>query len=122
MPPNIQLVTGKQPKTLGELKPIMEYVEEELGQLLATIHAGQEGAAIDYDNKSMHGRILDHVGMEVSDIAQVTALGFPKSDPEAPLVEIGMGYTLMPQSQSSLQSGTTSQVSPTSWTTWKRTT
>ena len=51
--PNIQLVTGQQPKTLGELKPIMEYVEEELGQLLATIHAGQEGAAIDYDNKSM---------------------------------------------------------------------
>jgi acetyl-CoA decarbonylase/synthase complex subunit alpha len=89
--PNIQLVTGKQPKTLGDLKPIMEYVEEELGQLLATIHAGQEGAAIDYDNKSMLAGILDHVGMEVSDIAQVTALGFPKSDPDVPLVEVGMG-------------------------------
>ncbi len=89
--PNIQLVTGKQPKTLGELKPIMEYVEEELGQLLATIHAGQEGAAIDYDNKAMLAGILDHVGMEVSDIAQVTALGFPKSDPDVPLVEVGMG-------------------------------
>ncbi|MDD2339865.1 MAG: CO dehydrogenase/acetyl-CoA synthase complex subunit alpha [Methanosarcina sp.] len=89
--PNIQLVTGRQPKTLGDLKPIMEYVEEELGQLLATIHAGQEGAAIDYDNKAMLAGILDHVGMEVSDIAQVTALGFPKSDPDAPLVEVGMG-------------------------------
>lgn len=89
--PNIQLVTGMQPKTLGELKPAMEYVEEELGQLLATVHAGQEGAAIDYDNKAMLAGILDHVGMEVSDIAQVTALGFPKSDPEAPLVEVGMG-------------------------------
>jgi len=89
--PNIQLVTGQQPTTLGDLKPIMEYVEEELGQLLATIHAGQEGAAIDYDNKSMVAGLLDHVGMEVSDIAQVTALGFPKSDPEAPLVEVGMG-------------------------------
>jgi acetyl-CoA decarbonylase/synthase complex subunit alpha len=89
--PNIQLVTGQQPKTLGDLKPIMEYVEEEVGQLLATIHAGQEGAAIDYDNKSMLAGILDHVGMEVSDIAQVTALGFPKSDPDVPLVEIGMG-------------------------------
>ncbi|ALK05317.1 MAG: acetyl-CoA decarbonylase/synthase complex subunit alpha [Methanosarcina sp. 795] len=89
--PNIQLVTGRQPKTLGDLKPIMEYVEEELGQLLATVHAGQEGAAIDYDNKAMLAGALDHVGMEVSDIAQVTALGFPKSDPEAPLVEIGIG-------------------------------
>ena len=89
--PNVQLITGRQPKTLGELKPIMEYVEEELGQLLATIHAGQEGAAIDYDNKAMLAGILDHVGMEVSDIAQVTALGFPKSDPDVPLVEVGMG-------------------------------
>ncbi|MDD3317335.1 MAG: CO dehydrogenase/acetyl-CoA synthase complex subunit alpha [Methanosarcina sp.] len=89
--PNIQLVTGRQPKTLGELKPIMEYVEEEVGQLLATVHAGQEAAAIDYDNKAMMAGYLDHVGMEVSDIAQVTALGFPKSDPEAPLVEVGMG-------------------------------
>ncbi|MGB9929393.1 MAG: CO dehydrogenase/acetyl-CoA synthase complex subunit alpha [Methanosarcina sp.] len=89
--PNIQLVTGQQPKTLGDLKPVMEYVEEELGQLLATIHAGQEGAAIDFDNKAMFAGMLDHVGMEVSDMAQVTALGFPKSDPEAPLVEIGMG-------------------------------
>ena len=89
--PNIQLVTGEQPKVLGDLKPVMEYIEEELGQLLATIHAGQEGAAIDYDNKSMLAGILDHVGMEISDIAQVTALGFPKSDPEAPLVEIGIG-------------------------------
>ena len=35
--------------------------------------------------------ILDHVGMEVSDIAQVTALGFPKSDPDVPLVEVGIG-------------------------------
>ena len=89
--PNIQLVTGQQPKTLGDLKPIMEYVEEEVGQLLATIHAGQEAAAIDYDNKSMLAGILDHVGMEVSDIAQVTALGFPKSDPDVPLVEVGIG-------------------------------
>ena len=79
--PNIQLVTGKQPKTLGELKPIMEYVEEELGQLLATIHAGQEGAAIDYDNKSMMAGYLDHVGMEISDIAQVTALRLPEVRP-----------------------------------------
>lgn len=89
--PNIQLVTGLQPKTLGDLKPVMEYVEEELGQMLATIHAGQEGAAIDYDNKSMLAGVLDHVGMEVSDVAQVTALGFPKSDPDVPLVEVGMG-------------------------------
>ena len=29
--------------------------------------------------------------MEVSDIAQISAYDFPKADPEAPLIEIGMG-------------------------------
>ena len=89
--PNTQAVTGIKPETLGDLEEVMDYVEEQLTQLLATIHAGQEGAAIDFESKILHGGMLDHVGMEVSDLAQVSCLGMPKSDPEAPLVEIGMG-------------------------------
>ncbi|MDI3486292.1 MAG: anaerobic carbon-monoxide dehydrogenase, complex subunit alpha, partial [Methanolobus sp.] len=89
--PNTQAVTGIKPETLGDLEEVMDYVEEQLTQLLATIHAGQEGAAIDFESKILHGGMLDHVGMEVSDLAQISCLGMPKSDPEAPLVEIGMG-------------------------------
>jgi acetyl-CoA decarbonylase/synthase complex subunit alpha len=89
--PNTQAVTGIKPETLGDLEEVMDYVEEQLTQLLATIHAGQEGAAMDFESKVMHGGMLDHVGMEVSDIAQISCLGMPKSDPEAPLAEIGMG-------------------------------
>jgi acetyl-CoA decarbonylase/synthase alpha subunit (EC 1.2.99.2) len=89
--PNTQAVTGIKPETLGDLEEVMDYVEEQINQLLATIHAGQEGAAIDFESKILHGGMLDHVGMEVSDLAQVSCLGMPKSDPEAPLVEIGMG-------------------------------
>ncbi len=89
--PNIQTVTGIEPKTLGDLEPAIEYVEEQLTQLLATVHMGQEGAAIDFESKALHGGMLDHVGMEISDLAQISCLGMPKSDPEAPLAEIGMG-------------------------------
>jgi acetyl-CoA decarbonylase/synthase complex subunit alpha len=89
--PNVTICTGYSPKTLGECRAPMEYVEEELTQLLATIHAGQESAEIDYDSKALFSGSLDHVGMEISDIAQISAYDFPKADPEAPLIEIGMG-------------------------------
>lgn len=89
--PNVQTVTGIEPKTLGDLEAAIEYVEEQLTQLLATIHMGQEGAAIDFESKALHGGMLDHVGMEISDLAQISCLGMPKSDPDAPLAEIGMG-------------------------------
>ncbi len=89
--PNVQLVTGIEPKTLGDLEPALDYVEEQLVQLLATVHAGQEGEAIDFESKALHGGMLDHVGMEVSDIAQIACLAMPKAEEGAPLAEIGMG-------------------------------
>jgi len=39
----------------------------------------------------MHVGMIDHVGMEVGDIAQISTLGYPKADPEAPLVKLGIG-------------------------------
>jgi len=89
--PNTQAVTGIKPETLGDLEDVMDYVEEQVNQLLATIHAGQEGAAIDFESKILHGGMLDHVGMEVSDLAQMSCLGMPKAETDTPLVEIGMG-------------------------------
>lgn len=89
--PVTQTVTGYRPETLGDLEPVLDYVEEQLTQLLATIHMGQEGATIDFESKALHGGMIDHVGMEVSDVAQISCLGMPKSDAEAPLAEIGMG-------------------------------
>jgi acetyl-CoA decarbonylase/synthase complex subunit alpha len=34
---------------------------------------------------------MDQVGMEVADIAQISVLDLPKADPNAPLVEMGIG-------------------------------
>ncbi len=35
--------------------------------------------------------MVDQVGMEVADIAQISTLNFPKAEPEAPLIQMGIG-------------------------------
>ncbi|AEH60993.1 CO dehydrogenase/acetyl-CoA synthase complex, epsilon subunit [Methanosalsum zhilinae DSM 4017] len=89
--PIIQLVTGSQPETLGDLEKALDYVEEQLTQLLATIQVGQEGASIDFESKALHGGMIDHVGMEVSDVAQISCLNMPKSEENTSFSELGMG-------------------------------
>ncbi|MEM3427652.1 MAG: CO dehydrogenase/acetyl-CoA synthase complex subunit alpha [Nitrososphaerales archaeon] len=89
--PVTRLVCGIKPKKLGDLEEVLSYLEREIVQLLAATHTGQEGDNIDFESKVFHAGMIDQVGMEVADIAQISALGYPKADPEAPLVELGMG-------------------------------
>ncbi|MBS7654253.1 CO dehydrogenase/acetyl-CoA synthase complex subunit epsilon [Candidatus Bathyarchaeota archaeon] len=89
--PVTRLVCGVKPKTLSDLEDVLNYVERELTRLLSATHTGQEESNIDFESKVFHAGMIDQVGMEVADIAQVSALGFPKADPEAPLAEIGFG-------------------------------
>ena len=89
--PNIRLVTGIKPRTLGDLEDALDYVETEVARLLACCHIGMEGNNLDFESKVFHAGMLDHVAMEIADIAQTALLGFPKADPEAPLVDIGLG-------------------------------
>ncbi len=89
--PNIRLVCGTKPETLGDLRGILNYVEEEIVQATNALHTGQEGEYIDFESKALNVGMLDHVGMEVADIAQIAAYDMPRGDPEAPLVDTGMG-------------------------------
>ncbi len=89
--PITRLVTGVKPRTLRDLKIVLEYVERQIVQTIASVHTGQEGDWIDYESKVLHLGMLDHVAMEVADVVQVVTLGFPKADPEAPLVDLGIG-------------------------------
>ena len=89
--PIIRLVCGFKPKILGDLEEALDYCENQITSLLSATHTGQEGNNIDFESKVLHVGMIDHVGMEVADIAQVAALGFPKADPEAPLVDLGYG-------------------------------
>ncbi len=89
--PIIRLVCGIKPETLGDLEEALDYAEQQITQALAVAHTGQEGHNLDFESKAFHVGMIDHVGMEVGDIAQVSTLNFPKADPEAPLVQMGIG-------------------------------
>ncbi len=89
--PVTRLVTGIRPKTLGDLEDVLDYLETEITHLLSATHTGQEGSNLDFESKVLHAGMIDQVGMEIADMAQISAYGFPKADPEAPLVDIGLG-------------------------------
>jgi len=89
--PVTRLVTGIKPETLGDLVEVLEYAEEQITQSIAVAHTGQEGNNLDFESKAFHVGMVDHVGMEVGDIIQTSTLGFPKAEPEAPLVALGIG-------------------------------
>ena len=87
--PVTQLVCGIRPKTLKDLEDAIDWAEEQVTHCLSATHTGQEGNNIDFESKAFHAGMADQVGMEVADIAQISVFGFPKADPEAPLVELG---------------------------------
>ncbi|MFX0066520.1 MAG: CO dehydrogenase/acetyl-CoA synthase complex subunit alpha [Candidatus Hermodarchaeota archaeon] len=90
--PNTRLVTGLKVTTLRDLQDVLDYCNNEIVNVLAAAHTGQEGSYLDFESKSLHVSMIDHVAMEVADIAQVAAIAsFPKAAPDAPLVEIGLG-------------------------------
>jgi acetyl-CoA decarbonylase/synthase complex subunit alpha len=89
--PLTRLVCGIKPVKLGDFEEVLDYCEKQLTQLLSVTHTGQEGNNLDFESKVFHAGMIDHVGMEVADIAQISALGFPKSDPEASLADLGLG-------------------------------
>ncbi len=89
--PLTRLIHGSRPTTLADLLPALEYGERELMGLLSSTHTGQEGNHLDFESKSLHISMIDHMFMEIADLAQVVALPYPKGDADAPLIDIGMG-------------------------------
>jgi len=89
--PLIRLVCGVKPETIGDLEEVLDYLENQLTQLLAVTHTGQEGSSLDFESKVFHAGMIDQVAMELADIAQISAFGFPKAEEETPLIELGMG-------------------------------
>jgi acetyl-CoA decarbonylase/synthase complex subunit alpha len=89
--PVTRLVCGIRPQKLKDLEDALDYCEEQVTHLLSATHTGQEGSNIDFESKVLHAGMVDQVGMEVADLAQISVLGFPKADPEAPLTDLGFG-------------------------------
>jgi len=89
--PVMRLVCGVKPVRLGDLETVLDYCENQVTQLLSVAHTGQEADPLDFESKVFHAGMIDQVGMEAADIAQISAFGYPKADPEAPLTDLGMG-------------------------------
>jgi len=81
--PLTRLITGIKPKRLSDFIPVLDYVEEQIAQVMDSIHTGQEGSNIDYESKAFHVGMLDSLGKEVADIVQIVAFDMPKGDPDA---------------------------------------
>ena len=89
--PLIRLICGIKPETVGDLDQVLEYLENQLTQLLSVTSTGQEGSNLDFESKVLHAGMIDQVAMEVADIAQISAFGYPRADPDTPLVDLGLG-------------------------------
>jgi acetyl-CoA decarbonylase/synthase complex subunit alpha len=89
--PLYQTIIGKKPKTLKDFGEGLAYCEEEVVQLLAATHTGQEGFYKDFESKALHGGMIDSLGKEICDMLQTVAYDMPRGAADAPLVEIGMG-------------------------------
>lgn len=89
--PITRLITGIRPKKLSDLVDVVNYLEGQITHLLSATATGQEQNYLDYESKALHAGMLDILALEVADIAQISALGFPKGDAETPFIEVGMG-------------------------------
>ncbi len=89
--PVSRLVTGMRPRTLEDASIILDYCESQMTHTLSATATGQEGNWMDFESKVFHVGMIDQLSMEIADLAQVSTLDMPQADPDAPLVESGMG-------------------------------
>ncbi|NIR12527.1 MAG: CO dehydrogenase/acetyl-CoA synthase complex subunit epsilon, partial [Desulfobacterales bacterium] len=89
--PVTRLVCGIRPKKLRDLEDVLDYCEEQVTHLLSATHTGQEGSNLDFESKVLHAGMMDQVGLEIADMAQISVYDFPKAAPEAPLTDLGFG-------------------------------
>ncbi|MGL4669224.1 MAG: CO dehydrogenase/acetyl-CoA synthase complex subunit alpha [Methanobacteriaceae archaeon] len=89
--PIIRTLMGYRPKVLGDLRKAMSYMEEQNLHLLSACHTGQEGNHLDFESKAFHAGLMDNIGKEIGDIAQIAALDLPKGDADTSLIELGVG-------------------------------
>ncbi len=89
--PHVRTIMGLKPETLGDLEKVMDYAESQLIHVVSSLHTGNEGSNLDYESKAFHISMLDHLVMEVADIAQIVGFGYPSCKADTPLVGLGWG-------------------------------
>ncbi|MCL4414359.1 MAG: acetyl-CoA decarbonylase/synthase complex subunit alpha [Actinobacteria bacterium] len=89
--PIIELVMGVRPHFSRDLPKVLDSVDSQLVALLGATHFGGEQDAIDLESKTFHAGTMDLVALEVADLAQSSAYGFPSAVRDTALVPLGLG-------------------------------
>jgi len=89
--PIARIVTGVRPRRLGDLIPVMDYINGQIVRLLSSAHFGGESSYLDLESKTLHAGTMDILAMEIADAAQISGCCFPRGDPETPVVAVGEG-------------------------------
>lgn len=87
--PHIRTVIGLKPEKIGDLPPVLAYLEHQLAFLLAAANTGAETSSLEFESRAMQAAMLSHVAMETGEVAGITGLGFPASTSDTPLVDAG---------------------------------
>jgi acetyl-CoA decarbonylase/synthase complex subunit alpha len=87
--PHIRTVIGLKPDKLGDLSPVLTYIEHQLAFLLAAANTGMEVFSLEFESKAMQASMLSQVAMEAAEVAGIAGLGFPSSQADTPLVDVG---------------------------------
>ncbi|GAB4407221.1 MAG: CO dehydrogenase/acetyl-CoA synthase complex subunit alpha [Thermodesulfovibrionales bacterium] len=90
MMPIARIVTGVKPRRLGDLIPIMDYINGQIVRLLSAAHFGGESSFLDLESKTLHAGTMDILAMEIADVAQISGYGFPKGEQETQVTPIGV--------------------------------
>jgi anaerobic carbon-monoxide dehydrogenase, CODH/ACS complex subunit alpha len=87
--PHIRTVIGLKPETMGDLPAVLAYLEHQLAFLLAAANTGMEVSSLEFESRAMQAGMLSHVAMEAAEIAGIAGLGFPSSEADTPMVDVG---------------------------------
>lgn len=87
--PITQILTGLRPETLGQLLPVLGYIDSQIVRMLSAAHFGGESSSVDIESKVLHAGTMDILAMEVAETAQTSGYGFAKGESGARLVQTG---------------------------------
>lgn len=87
--PITQVVAGVNPRRLGDLAAVLDYIDSQIVRLLGAAHYGGESSPLDLQAKAFHAGTMDILAMEVADVAQIAGHDFPRGDAETPMVRLG---------------------------------
>ncbi len=87
--PCIRMMIGVKPIKIGDLVPILAYLEHQLTLLLASTAPGMENSNLEMESKALQASMLSCVAAEVAELAGLSLFRLPSGIAETPLINVG---------------------------------